>query len=110
MLADVIRIASDRQLQMAFSADDVVLRAAVDRTDRHHRRLGGLDLAADDRLQVEDQSGGLDDRINCGMGSGAMTAAAVQFDIDAVDVRQGVAGPIANPAGGQRASTCIAMA
>ena len=53
------------------------LRAAVDRADRDHGRLDRLDLAADDRLQIEHQPGGDHDRVDRRVGCGAVAAAAL---------------------------------
>ena len=75
MFTDLIRIAADRELQMAGVADDVVLGAAVNRTDRDHGGLGWLVLARDECLQVNHQLCCHDDRVDRGVRISAVAAA-----------------------------------
>ena len=52
------------------------LRAGMDRADGDHGRLDRVRFAADQRLQVEHQLRGHDDRVDRRMRSGAVPAAA----------------------------------
>ena len=56
-LSDVIAIAANSQLKGAAIANDIVLRAAMYRAHGHHCWSQGTDLAADDRLQRDDEEG-----------------------------------------------------
>src|SRR6185437_824023 len=91
VLADFVAIAADGDLQMALVADDVVLGAAVDRADGDDGRVGRLDLAADDRLQIEDELSAHDDGVDRGVRIGPVAAAADERDIAAIDVGQSIA-------------------
>ena len=62
----------------------------------HHGRLDRLHLAAHDRLQVEHQPRGDDDRVDRRVRVRPVAAAAVDRDVHAVDVGQRIAGPRGN--------------
>ena len=64
MVAGLVGGGSHGQLQLHFVGDDVVLCAAVDRADGDHRRNARFDLAADDRLQTENDACGQDNRVD----------------------------------------------
>ncbi len=72
LLADRLAEGAERELKLDLVGDDVVLGAAVDRADGDDRRLAGLDLAADDRLQVDDHQRRQDDRIDGAVRPGAV--------------------------------------
>ena len=73
---DVSVMRADGELQLHFIGDDVVLRAAVDGADGHHGRLDGIAFPAHDRLQIENDAGGKDDRIDGGVRGRAVAAFA----------------------------------
>src|SRR5260370_39132221 len=66
-----------RDLQLYLVGDDVVLAAAVDRADRDHGRVGWVGLAADQRLQVENDPGRQDDRVYRSVRGRAVAALAL---------------------------------
>ena len=66
----------ERELELDLVGDDVVLGAAVDRADGHDGRLDRLDLAADDRLEVEDGQRRQDDRVDRPVRPGAVASFA----------------------------------
>ena len=55
-------------LQFHVVGDNVRLRAAVNRADGDNAGIDRVQLAADNRLQIHDQFGGNDNRINRQMG------------------------------------------
>ena len=100
LLAHLWRQAAECELQLALVGNDVVLRAGVDRADGDDRRVDRLDFAADDRLQIEHEFGGDDDRVDRRFGARAVAAAAFDRDVDAIDIGEGIAGEIIDFAGG----------
>ena len=80
LLADRLAEGPQRELELDLVGDDVVLGPAVDRADGHDRRLARLDLAADDRLEVDDDQGGQDDRVDRAVRPGAVAALAANRD------------------------------
>jgi hypothetical protein len=61
-----------------------VRRARVERTDRHDRRLDRIDDAADDLLHRDDERARDEDRVDGEVRRGAVTAFAVNRDLDRV--------------------------
>ena len=82
LLADRLGERPERELELDLVGDDVVLGPAVDRADRHDGRLDRLDLAADDRLEVDDDERRQDDRVDRPMGPGPVAPLAADRDRD----------------------------
>ena len=70
--------ARKRELKLDLVGDDVVPGPAVDRAHGDHGWLDRLDLAADDRLEIENGERRQDDRIDSAVWPGAMTAFAAE--------------------------------
>ena len=64
LVADLGSEGAEGELEPDLVGDDVVLGPAVDRADGDDRRVERVDLAADDRLEVEHRQGGQDDRVD----------------------------------------------
>ena len=98
--ADRLAESPKRELKLDFVGDDVVLGAAVDRADRHDRRLARLDFAADDRLQVDDHERRQDDRVDRAVRPGAVAPFAANRDGERSRAGQRGTGAVANGADG----------
>ena len=70
----VLAVGPDGRLEPGFPGDDVAGRARVERADRDDRVVADVELAGDHDLEVEDDLGADDDRIDAGVGIGAVTA------------------------------------
>ena len=101
-LANLGLVAAHGQLELGLVRNDVVLGAGMEAADRDYRRIERVILAADQSLQRDDDPRGEHDRVLGRVRIGAVAAEALHQNIDAVDVRQRVAGSDPDRAGGQR--------
>ena len=83
-VADLGPVGAHRQLELDPLGDDVALHAAMDRADADHRALERIDVAADHRLERDDDLGGDQHRIDAQMRIGAVRADAVDEDRDRI--------------------------
>ena len=96
LFAYFVGVRADRELQLHFVGNDIVLRAAVDRAHRDDRPFQWIKPAADDGLQTGDDVRGGDDRIDGHVRPGAVPASAENRDVHRVHVGKGPTGRVAN--------------
>ena len=92
LVSNRIGVRTDRQLQTGTVRYHIVFRAGTERSDGHNRRIKRVDAPAHQRLKAHDIRGRGNDRIDRLMGARAVSAAAVNHDIDRVDIRERPAG------------------
>ena len=91
LLANFGLVAADCNPEFSLIGDDVVLGAGLNVTDRDHGHLSGLHFAGDDGLQCDDGAGGDYDRIDRGVGHGAVPALAIDRDAQGIGIGKTVA-------------------
>lgn len=88
-LPHVLVVAADVELQLRLAGDHVRGIAGVDGPHGEDGRRRARDLAGDDGLQAEHGRGRKDDRVDGGLGHGAVRAAADEPDAQRVGARVG---------------------
>ena len=86
MGGDGIVVGAEGELEFHFVGDDVAFGAAVKRTDGDDGGGAGLEFAADDGLEREDDFAGEDDGVLGGVRPRAVAADAADEDVDGIDI------------------------
>src|SRR5690606_35272634 len=96
--SDRVGVAAQGELQVNFIGNDVVLGAAVDRSDGKDRRSGRVLLATDERLQSENGLGRENDGILGFVRICSVASDTANGHIDGINIRQEPAWDVAHPA------------